>query len=231
MNASGASDRDADTAAHGAAPVGPIMPPAHWDEVHTRRKGRHVLRCQRWTHCFLAELAPHFRFLTEQPGTEILEVGCAPGRFLGYFHQVFGWRVAGIDRSEPGIARTRRLLGGHLDFVSHQPLQIGRLVVNLGVVAVAQDEIALGQGIQITSLPLQFQGFPQHAAKTPLFDFPQPLFRQILPIRIFAETSEFRRRQIAYVRSKKKTDFLIWTTKQAAQQRQLIRKVKQQSRF
>lgn len=41
---------------------------------------------------------------------EFLELGCAPGRWLHYFHADFGYRVSGIDRSPTGIAITRENL-------------------------------------------------------------------------------------------------------------------------
>jgi SAM-dependent methyltransferase len=63
-----------------------------------------------WSFSFLAELAKHLGPFPQVRTTEFLEVGCAPGRFLVYFHQVYGWRVAGIELSEAGLAKTRAVL-------------------------------------------------------------------------------------------------------------------------
>jgi len=44
------------------------------------------------------------------PGQRLLEVGCAPGRYLVFFHRWFGVRVAGVDYSPRGCEQTRRTL-------------------------------------------------------------------------------------------------------------------------
>ncbi len=42
------------------------------------------------------------RYLPERPG-QLVEVGAAPGRFLGYFHRYFGYDVTGVDNSPTGV--------------------------------------------------------------------------------------------------------------------------------
>jgi SAM-dependent methyltransferase len=42
------------------------------------------------------------------PGKRLLEVGCAPGRYLVFFHRWFGVCVTGVDYSPRGCEQTRR---------------------------------------------------------------------------------------------------------------------------
>ena len=54
-------------------------------------------------------LAPYLR----RPGTSFVELGCAPGRILGWAAASCGARVTGLDYSEAGVATTRALLQQH----------------------------------------------------------------------------------------------------------------------
>ena len=87
-----------------------IMPASHWDSLY--RKQGLVRRYQftKWDFAFLAELSDHLSMFTQRRSSTFLEVGCAPAKFLVYFHQVFGWEVAGIEKSEPGLAMSEALL-------------------------------------------------------------------------------------------------------------------------
>jgi SAM-dependent methyltransferase len=44
------------------------------------------------------------------PGKRLLEVGCAPGRYLVFFNHRFGLDVSGVDYSPEGCAQTRKTL-------------------------------------------------------------------------------------------------------------------------
>jgi cyclopropane fatty-acyl-phospholipid synthase-like methyltransferase len=44
------------------------------------------------------------------PGKRFLEVGCAGGRWLVYFHRAFGYSVTGCDYSETGCETARQAL-------------------------------------------------------------------------------------------------------------------------
>jgi 2-polyprenyl-6-hydroxyphenyl methylase/3-demethylubiquinone-9 3-methyltransferase len=48
------------------------------------------------------------RYLRDQADQSILEVGCAPGASLVYFHERWGMRPVGVDYSPVGVAATRR---------------------------------------------------------------------------------------------------------------------------
>jgi cyclopropane fatty-acyl-phospholipid synthase-like methyltransferase len=54
-----------------------------------------------WDHLLRARLRP-------QNGRRFLEVGCAGGKWLIYFHKTFGYSVTGCDYSETGCAMARR---------------------------------------------------------------------------------------------------------------------------
>jgi 2-polyprenyl-6-hydroxyphenyl methylase/3-demethylubiquinone-9 3-methyltransferase len=50
------------------------------------------------------------RRLPRGAATRLLEVGCASGKWLVYFHRAFGHTVTGCDYSEPGCESARRAL-------------------------------------------------------------------------------------------------------------------------
>jgi cyclopropane fatty-acyl-phospholipid synthase-like methyltransferase len=56
-----------------------------------------------WDHILRARLRP-------ENGRRLLEVGCAGGKWLLYFHKTFGYAVTGCDYSERGCALARRNL-------------------------------------------------------------------------------------------------------------------------
>lgn len=50
------------------------------------------------------------RYLSPNSSGSLVEVGCAPGRWLIYCHEKFGFRLAGFEFSRTGIAKTRQNL-------------------------------------------------------------------------------------------------------------------------
>ena len=79
-----------------------------WDYAWGRRKVRHFLNDY-----FGLEITPStrrlariFKHYLKSGNKRILEVGCAPGRWLIYFHQQFGFQVFGIDYSRNGCKLT-----------------------------------------------------------------------------------------------------------------------------
>lgn len=47
------------------------------------------------------------RFLPRDPGWSFLEVGCAPGKFMAYFHRKYGYAVTGVEYAEAAAEMTR----------------------------------------------------------------------------------------------------------------------------
>ena len=47
------------------------------------------------------------RWLTPDPKQRLLEIGCAPGRWLIYFHRQFGYQVSGCDSAPQAVEVTR----------------------------------------------------------------------------------------------------------------------------
>ena len=88
-----------------------------WQAVHERRIRRGLRHYRHtWSRPFLAELTDHMPEFTVSTDTTFFEAGCAPGRFMVYFHQVFGWQVAGLELTAPGVDQTRTLLqANHID--------------------------------------------------------------------------------------------------------------------
>jgi 2-polyprenyl-3-methyl-5-hydroxy-6-metoxy-1,4-benzoquinol methylase len=72
----------------------------------------------------------------------LLEIGCAPGRWLAYFHKKYGYQVSGIDNSAIGCQKTmdnleKQQVKGkiHLaDFIEDEPLGKYDVVLSLGVI-------------------------------------------------------------------------------------------------
>ncbi|MCK4790903.1 MAG: class I SAM-dependent methyltransferase [Desulfobacteraceae bacterium] len=87
-----------------------IIPASYWDKLYQRQGQVRQLRLCKWDHAFLAELSDHLGLFSKRRSTTFLEVGCAPAQFMIYFNQVFGWQVAGIELSEPGLVISKALL-------------------------------------------------------------------------------------------------------------------------
>jgi SAM-dependent methyltransferase len=50
------------------------------------------------------------RYLRPDPGHRLVEIGCAPGRWMVHGHERFGYQVCGIESSPGGAATTRHNL-------------------------------------------------------------------------------------------------------------------------
>jgi len=76
----------------------------HWEEAWARTKLPVTAAPLRDTQQILARCLP--------PSSELalLEVGCAPGGWMAYFHKTFGYRVAGIEYAEGAAQLTRKNL-------------------------------------------------------------------------------------------------------------------------
>jgi len=83
------------------------------------------------------------RWLTPGPQVRLMEIGCAPGRWLIYFHQQFGYQVSGCDSAPHAVEVTRANLqqanvpGSVLlaDLMSGSlPAAVYDLVVSLGII-------------------------------------------------------------------------------------------------
>lgn len=75
----------------------------HWDDSALPARPRPYLSGHRG----FVELFERF---VPSDASSVLEIGCAPGRWLAYFHERFGAQVAGIDYSHRGIRMTARNL-------------------------------------------------------------------------------------------------------------------------
>jgi len=53
------------------------------------------------------------RFLGANPNVKLIEIGCAPGRWLVYFHEKYNYQISGIDNSEIGVRKTQENLKHH----------------------------------------------------------------------------------------------------------------------
>lgn len=78
-----------------------------------------------------------------RPGNRYIEIGCAPGKMLAWVASVLKAEVAGLDYSEPGIAKCRMLFDAlglkvnlyHDDFFNHHlPLASFDVVTSFGVI-------------------------------------------------------------------------------------------------
>ncbi len=76
----------------------------YWSGIHL--PARVDLRVQ-WQFALAGALK---RVLPRDASLTLFEVGCAPGRWLIWFHREFGYQVAGCDTSPKGVELTRRNL-------------------------------------------------------------------------------------------------------------------------
>lgn len=92
------------------------------------------------------------RHLERDPNAHLVEVGCAPGRWLVYCHRRFGHQVAGYESSDVGLAKTRENLGFYGikanliadDFVSSNlPANRYDVVLSLGFIEHFADPIPI----------------------------------------------------------------------------------------
>ena len=85
-----------------------LMRQSDWDYAWRERKVRDYL----WLKITPSNrrLARIFKHYLKSGNKRILEIGCAPGRWLIDFHQQFGFQVFGIDYSMNGCKRAREAL-------------------------------------------------------------------------------------------------------------------------
>ena len=79
----------------------------HWDESWQRVKLPAVIRESEANLLTLELLKVLNRFLPQQPGLSFLEVGGAPGQFLAYFSEKFGYIPYALDYSDTGCEKLR----------------------------------------------------------------------------------------------------------------------------
>jgi SAM-dependent methyltransferase len=77
-----------------------------WDERWAAERLPAEMDRKRWVFAD-AVLALFERYLPPNPELSILEIGGAPGRWLASLHRARGYRVAVLDRSAVGAAKTR----------------------------------------------------------------------------------------------------------------------------
>ncbi len=97
----------------GAAPPNDDLTDAAYWERLWQRKDAHRWADLRWVRARYSWQALDGllrRRLPQEPGKQLLELGCATGRWLVYFHRTFGYDVTGCDYSETGCASARETL-------------------------------------------------------------------------------------------------------------------------
>lgn len=89
-----------------------LTSPAYWDREWTSGSQKTFAELA-WLRRDYASLAIDHVLrarLRPDPARRVLEVGCAPGRWLVYFQRTFGYAVTGCDYSERGCLSTRETL-------------------------------------------------------------------------------------------------------------------------
>ena len=122
------------------ANVGNLTDAAFWEDYWGRFSLPDAIDENR---SFDRALARRLRTLLKDAKGEVLEIGCAPGRWLAFFAREFGLGVAGIELTPDGAAATRRnleMLGvphadiRETDFLIATPSPSYDVVVSLGFV-------------------------------------------------------------------------------------------------
>ena len=98
--------------------------------------------------CLMRELEQH---APVTPGARVLEVGCAPGRWMVFYAERFGANVEGVEYAEAAAALTERNLDAcgvtgrvhHTDFETFHAPRRYDLVLSLGFVEHFQDPEAV----------------------------------------------------------------------------------------
>jgi 2-polyprenyl-6-hydroxyphenyl methylase/3-demethylubiquinone-9 3-methyltransferase len=89
-----------------------LTSPAYWDQAWQARDARSWSDLG-WIRSKYSWVLLDHRLrarLPRDPGKRLLEVGCATGRWLIYFHRTFGYAVTGCDYSEAGCREARQNL-------------------------------------------------------------------------------------------------------------------------
>lgn len=76
----------------------------YWRSTHWQPRWRSSSRLNIATKNLLGTVSGYTR-----PGMRVLEIGCAPGKYLAYLAKVQKATICGLDYSEPGIAFSRQL--------------------------------------------------------------------------------------------------------------------------
>jgi SAM-dependent methyltransferase len=92
-----------------------------WDEIYLATSRENSWLARFASEHNLARFSPlHLRlalllkkYLIPVSNKRVIELGCAPGRWLVYFNQKFGYDVYGIDYSKVGYAQTEKMLRLH----------------------------------------------------------------------------------------------------------------------
>lgn len=66
------------------------------------------------------------KYLVLKKGADFIELGCAPGGWMYYFHHFFGWNVSGIEYAEEGVAIARnnmKMLGIDAEIIAEDILK------------------------------------------------------------------------------------------------------------
>jgi len=121
----------------------------YWRSTHFQPRWRLPSRLNISTNNLLRVITEYTR-----PGMRVLEIGCAPGKYLAYLAKVQKATVCGVDYSEPGVAFSRRLfsklnLPGEFRceniFTTTLPEASFDLVYSLGVIEHFEDARAIVQ--------------------------------------------------------------------------------------
>ena len=89
--------------------------------------------------CLDAAFSKIFR---PDPGKKLVEIGAAPGKWMVYFHERYGYQVSGLDNSQQGIKKTKENLQYHriygkvynADFFQFQAPEKYDIVLSLGFI-------------------------------------------------------------------------------------------------
>ncbi len=82
----------------------------YWDEVWQNQKLPKVIK-EPYCPYYVNILDGFFhKYLFYNENFEFLELGCAPGRWLHYFHSEFGYKVNGLENSVVGFEMTKKNL-------------------------------------------------------------------------------------------------------------------------
>ena len=81
-----------------------------WDKVWEEHSLPQIFKTQ--CNPYYVDILDDFfhKYLPYDNNLEFLEFGCAPGKWLHYFHAEFGYRVSGLDNSQTGLEMTRKNL-------------------------------------------------------------------------------------------------------------------------
>jgi 2-polyprenyl-3-methyl-5-hydroxy-6-metoxy-1,4-benzoquinol methylase len=125
----------------GAAPHSPLTAPVFWEEEYLKQQQLPARPRESWPveRCLMRALA---RDAGAAPGERVLEIGCAPGRWMVFYAERFGATVEGLEYTPLGAEQTRanlKMCGVEGDvheanFWSWQPETPADIVLSLGFI-------------------------------------------------------------------------------------------------